>query len=133
MGTGTTVTDGSHRQRLGRAGETHAAEALRGAGYDVLERNWRTRSGEVDLIARKGSRVVFVEVKTVSRATAFDPAAKLNRAKRSRMALVCGEYLKLRPDLHACTGRMDLLVVTGDPQFGVTDVRWYEDAFQACA
>ena len=53
------------RQQLGRRGETIAAEHLQAAGWRVLERNARTRYGEIDLVAREGSCLVFVEVKTL--------------------------------------------------------------------
>jgi putative endonuclease len=52
------------RQALGRAGEELAARHLRGLGFVVLARNVRTVRGEIDVIARRGSLLVFVEVKT---------------------------------------------------------------------
>lgn len=51
---------------LGRRGEEVAAAFLRGAGMRILERNWRCRDGEVDIIARDGDTLVAVEVKTRS-------------------------------------------------------------------
>ncbi len=52
------------RQTLGRWGEAKAAEYLEGLGYEILRRNARTPYGEIDLIARQSSVLVFVEVKT---------------------------------------------------------------------
>ena len=52
------------RKLLGRSGEDRAARHLAGLGYRVLERNYRTPQGEIDLIALDGDTVVFVEVKT---------------------------------------------------------------------
>jgi len=54
------------RISLGEKGEQMACDHLRRMGYKVLEQNYRTRLGEIDLIARQGRRVVFVEVKTRS-------------------------------------------------------------------
>jgi putative endonuclease len=52
------------RQDIGRYGEDRAAIYLQDHGYEIIERNWRSRSGEIDLIARHKDRFVFVEVKT---------------------------------------------------------------------
>lgn len=49
---------------LGRRGERIAERALRAAGFEILDRNWRCRDGELDLVARHGDAVVIVEVKT---------------------------------------------------------------------
>src|SRR5438874_2684714 len=54
------------RQRTGTAGEEAAAAELQAAGYEILRRNYRCADGEVDLIAREGDVIVFVEVKTRS-------------------------------------------------------------------
>jgi putative endonuclease len=52
------------RQSLGRQGEEIAAGYLAGHGYSVSARNWRTRTGEIDIVARSGEWLVFVEVRT---------------------------------------------------------------------
>ena len=54
------------RQLLGRYGEDRACDYLLGLGYQILERNWRCRIGEIDIIAQDRDRFVFVEVKTRS-------------------------------------------------------------------
>lgn len=51
-------------QTLGALGEQHATDHLLDSGWEILHRNWRCRAGEVDIIAREGDTVVFVEVKT---------------------------------------------------------------------
>ncbi len=57
---------GDRRRVLGGQGESLAARWYEGRGYEILERNWRRREGEVDLIARRGSTVAFCEVKVRS-------------------------------------------------------------------
>src|SRR5437764_14026680 len=57
------------RQRTGSAGEAAAAAELQAAGFEILQRNYRCPDGEVDLIAREGDVIVFVEVKTRSSST----------------------------------------------------------------
>ena len=61
---GNRLPPGDRRPTLGRLGEELAATHLHGLGFDVLERNLRTRQGEIDLIAFDGSTIVFAEVKT---------------------------------------------------------------------
>ena len=58
------LTDNMHDKRLGKAGEDAAAKYLKKAGYTIVERNFRTSFCEVDIIARKGDILAFVEVKT---------------------------------------------------------------------
>src|SRR5205085_1315248 len=73
------------RQAVGRYGENVAAQYLTEQGLEVLERNWRCRHGEVDLILRDADDVVFCEVKT-RRGTAFgSPAEAVVRAKALRL------------------------------------------------
>lgn len=84
------------RVDLGRAGEHLAEEHLTCLGYDVLERNYRCRFGEIDLIARDGTCLVFVEVKT-RRSKAFgEPSEAISREKKTRLARLARHYLTER-------------------------------------
>jgi len=87
---------GDARQNLGRLGEQLAAESLAGQGMVLLERRYRCRLGEIDLIARDGSIVVFVEVKA-RRGIGFGrPAESVSRLKRRRIARVALQFLQRR-------------------------------------
>ena len=82
------------RQRLGRSGEALAEALLRTRGYRILERNYRTRIGEIDLIARDGKTLVFVEVKS-RRSMRFGSAKEaVTMAKRRKLTMVALQYLK---------------------------------------
>lgn len=73
------------RGALGRYGEDLAARLLTDAGMSVLERNWRCRVGEIDIVARDGDALVICEVKT-RRAGAFEhPMAAVTPAKADRL------------------------------------------------
>ena len=76
----------SRHTELGRAGEHIAARFLKKIGYRILRRNCRSRHGEIDLIARDGDAVVFVEVKTRSSRTWGDPETAVTPTKQRRMA-----------------------------------------------
>lgn len=75
----------NRRGEVGRRGEDIAAAHLGGLGYVVLERNWRTRYGELDLIVADGDRLVVVEVKTRSTQMYSDAAEAVTPAKLARM------------------------------------------------
>jgi putative endonuclease len=81
------------RQRVGRRGEEIAAEHLRGKGYSVLERNVRTRYGEIDIVARDGDCIVFVEVRTVQSA-AISPEESVHLRKQRQIAALAMRYLQ---------------------------------------
>ena len=83
------------RSRLGALGETVAAAHLEAQGLNVVDRNFRTRYGEVDLIAEDSGTLVFVEVKT-RRSLAFGaPEESVTPRKRARLAKVAAAYLQL--------------------------------------
>jgi putative endonuclease len=83
-------------QHLGQLGERLALEHLRRLDYDLLDRNFRAPAGELDLIARHGSVVIFVEVKT-RRVGGLDPLLSIGPQKRRRMRLVAAAWLARSP------------------------------------
>jgi len=104
---------GDARVRLGRRGEELAAAELVRRGYEVVERNWRCRAGEVDIVARHGPVWVFVEVRT-RRGDAFGtPEESLTGPKQARMVDVALCYLAER-DLGEVDWRLDLVAVEMD-------------------
>lgn len=102
------------RQALGRRGEDLAADYIAGLGYQVVDRNWRCRSGEIDLIARTQddgrSAIVFCEVKTRSGLGYGDPLESITYAKARRLRLLAGQWLADHRD-HADEIRIDAIGV----------------------
>jgi len=96
--------------RLGRDGEDTAAALLGGKGYLVLERNYRAKGGEVDLICRDGDTLVFVEVKTRGPGSLGRPDQAVTPAKRRRIALAAAVYLSER-DLWEMPCRFDVVAI----------------------
>ena len=72
-------------KQIGRLGEDIAAAHLERLGYRVLDRNWRDRAGEIDIVAMQGGVVVFVEVKTRRGVARGLPAEAVNADKLERM------------------------------------------------
>lgn len=93
--------------RFGRWGEALCAALLRAKGYRVLARGYRVRVGEIDLIARRGAVVAFVEVK--SRHT---PAGEvLSLRQQQRIVRAASAFIAARPDLAGLDQRFDLMLV----------------------
>ncbi len=116
------------RQRLGRDGEAAAEAALRRAGLRILERRFRMRLGEIDLIAEDGEVIVFVEVKTRRLAGYGRPAEAVTPRKQRRMARVALGYLQRTRRLdRPC--RFDVVELLGPPG-GELRARHIVDAFR---
>ena len=80
-----------HRQLLGAAGEARAADWYVEQGYTVLDRNWRRREGEIDLVLARAGHLVFCEVKTRSGdgyGSPFDAVTQGKRRKLRRLGLL---------------------------------------------
>ncbi len=101
------------RQALGFTGETLACEELRRRGYAILERRYRTRFGEIDIIARDGATVVFVEVKARLSGDYGGAAAAVTGWKQRRVAQMAVDYLARRR-LHECPCRFDVVAIDYD-------------------
>jgi putative endonuclease len=85
----------NRRITLGKDGEALACAALRRRGYAILATRYRTRRGEIDIVARHGPTLVFVEVKTRTGAAQGTPLEAVTRAKRRRLVMMAGDYLAL--------------------------------------
>jgi len=121
------VRPGADRNRAVAArGEAAAAAWYEEAGYEVLDRNWRRREGEVDLIVRKGRTVVFVEVKSRSSDAFGTGAEAVVAAKQRRIRRLAARWLA---ELTPASGRalVDLRFDVVDVTAGEVDV--VEDAF----
>lgn len=81
------------KDRLGRDGEDAAADHLRRLGLAIVERNWRCRHGEIDIVARDGRTTVFVEVKTRSTVTYGHPFEAITREKMRRLRRLAGLWM----------------------------------------
>ncbi|MEH3157325.1 MAG: YraN family protein [Gordonia paraffinivorans] len=101
------------RQLIGRRGEDAAAEHLLRQGCSVLERNWRCRWGELDIIAREGSTLVVVEVKTRTGDRFGTPAEAVTPAKYRRLRRLTGLWLEGQTDRWSAI-RFDVVAVLLD-------------------
>ena len=83
----------NHRRALGERGEALAAQWYEAAGYEILDRNWRCRAGELDLILGRGRALVFCEVKTRSSKRFGAPIEAITREKSQRIRRLAALWL----------------------------------------
>lgn len=107
----------------GAEAEQKAAAFLERAGLDIVERNYRCRFGEIDLIAHEGAVTVFIEVRRRSSGAFGGAAASITAAKRARLLRAARHYLAGTRRQPAC--RFDALLIEGEPP----RVEWIRDAF----
>jgi putative endonuclease len=119
----------SLKTETGRAGEAAAAEYLAQAGIVPERRNWRCRFGEIDLIARDGDTLVFVEVRSRTNPTRFGTAIEAVTPRKCRQVReVAAVYLKQREVAPAAV-RFDVVAVTFGSGGGVREIRHLPGAF----
>jgi putative endonuclease len=108
---------------LGRAGEDRAAQHFESCGYEVLERNWRVRDGEIDLVVARSGELVVVEVKTRRSEGFGHPFEAIDARKQRRLWRLAVAWIAAHPD--AAQGRrlrFDAVSIIGpDPATGVLE------------
>ncbi|HET8978627.1 MAG TPA: YraN family protein [Solirubrobacteraceae bacterium] len=115
----------------GRSGEDLAAEHLRRLGYEIVERNYRTRWGELDIVARAGGTIAFCEVKTRrAGGRAGGPLDAVGPAKQARVRRMAASWLTQRRDRpYADVIRFDAIGVTLDAAGRLLSLEHLEGAF----
>ena len=117
------------RRPIGVKGEEEAARFLTRSGYAILDRNVRTRAGEIDLVAKEGKTLVFVEVKTRRDLIEGDPPqAGVHTRKQNRLAKLAHGYLKLKR-IRQTPCRFDVVAVIINDEGGVKAIRHIPNAF----
>ncbi|HEX8744406.1 MAG TPA: YraN family protein [Thermoleophilaceae bacterium] len=124
------------RRIRGSLGEQIAADHLVAAGYEILDRNWRTRRGELDLVAADAAAIVFCEVKARVAGGSSGPALALDAvgpAKRRRLRHLATAWLRERREEVGAPRReqlrFDAIGITLSPTGGVVSLDHVVDAF----
>lgn len=103
---------------------------LRRSGYRILERNYRGPRYEVDVIARDGDIVVFIEVKTRQLGDVESGAMSIGAEKRRRIAQAAEHYLLTHPEARQARCRFDAVLLEAAPGGGPRVVELMKDAFR---
>jgi putative endonuclease len=99
------------RKELGIRGEDEAARLLKNEGYKILERNYRCRFGEIDIVAKEGDTIAFVEVKTRGSEEFGSPKEALDARKRRHITRASMDYLNRQRRSGEAHIRFDVVTV----------------------
>jgi putative endonuclease len=115
------------KQALGAFGERLAAAHLESKGYRILERNYRRREGEIDIVAARSGCLVFVEVRTRRGQEQGSAVESVSPAKGARLAALAEAYCQERPDLPP-DRRIDVVAVELSPAGRLLSIQHIENA-----
>lgn len=121
--------EGNHRRDLGRIGEDIACDRLKAMGHVILERNWRSRHLEIDIISFDPDGIHFVEVKTRKQSIQAPPQENVDKMKQKRIIQAAKAFMKTRSGMpygdHEC--HFDIMAVTfGHESF---HTEWFPQAY----
>lgn len=116
----------NRQQHFGKKSERLAAEFLKRTGYHILETNYRSTVGEIDIIAKDRGTIVFVEVKARNTSSFGSPKGAVTRAKQRKISMAALDYLK-RSGKMGTSARFDVVAI--DTAAGKTDIEVVKNAF----
>jgi putative endonuclease len=114
---------------LGKTGEDLACEELERRGYAIVARRYRRRGGDIDIIARDGETMVFIEVKAREGRDFGEAAEAVTAFKRRRIARLAADYMARRRCRHDCPCRFDVVSIHLDA--GRPRIEVFQNAFDA--
>lgn len=117
----------NRQQKLGREGESMAVRYLKKQGYKILERNYRTPVGEIDIIAKAEKTITFVEVKTRSTAYPDSPKSAVTPQKQRKISMAALTYLKATAEENT-RARFDVIAIKSSS--ATSEIEWVKNAFE---
>lgn len=112
-----------NKKEIGHRYEDKAADYLEEKGFTVLERNFRCRQGEIDIVGMHENCLVFVEVKYRKSMSAGAPEEAVGMAKQSKICMVSDYYRIIHPQCEGRQIRYDVVAICGD------QITWHRNAF----
>ena len=116
-----------HSKDIGALGEKIAAKYLTGSGYRIREKNFRSREGEIDIIAEKDEFLVFIEVRTRTGNSYGTPEESVTAQKKERLIALAEAYIEDREDLPS-SWRIDVVAIELGPKRKVSRLEIIENA-----
>jgi putative endonuclease len=118
---------GNHRQVLGRWGEDTALAHLQSRGYRLVQRNYRTPYGEIDLVMQDGKAMVFVEVKTRTSTRYGQPEDAVTTLKQSHLLQAAQQFMQEHPE-YENEWRIDVISILKRVPDDTPEIMVFEDA-----
>ena len=116
------------QQRIGQRAEDIAADFLRAKGLRILERNFRRRLGELDIVALDGNVLVIAEVRSRASSRYGGAAASVDGRKQQRLIRAAAQLLQRSRDFSHLRVRFDVICVS-DTGAGAPQIEWFQHAF----
>ena len=117
-------------KKLGELGEKIAQKHLKKKGYKILARNFKRKWGEIDIVAKKGKKIVFIEVKTIRQKEEFFPEDEIDRKKKRQLIKMAQIYLqefKIPLDI---SWQIDIIAIEISSNRKKTKIRHYKNAVE---
>ena len=118
-----------YTQTTGKLAEDLACQYLNQQGLRLLERNFTTRFGEIDLIMRDHETTVFVEVRYRRNSDVVDPLSSIDQRKQRKLIRTAEYYLQRRSDFSLSPARFDVIAIT--EHTAQPKIQWIKNAFEA--
>ena len=115
---------------LGRRGEDIALRHLESQGLTLLERNYRCRGGEIDLVMMDGTTLALIEVRSRASSDYGGAAASVGATKQRRFTLAARHLMLTHPEYRKLPARFDVVALDGGGAAGEVRVTWIRDAFR---
>ncbi|CDZ24253.1 hypothetical protein CCDG5_1136 [[Clostridium] cellulosi] len=116
------------RNSSGKIGEDAAAEFLTDKGWNIIERNYHTRQGEIDIIATFGGYIIFVEVKTRLENSLFLPREAVDQKKQAKLIQAALMYISSH-EIGLLQPRFDVIEVIASKNKEIKQINLIENAF----
>lgn len=118
-----------YTQTSGKQAEDRACQYLQQQGLHLLERNYTTRFGEIDLVMRDKDTTVFVEVRYRKQNNVVDPLSSIDLRKQQKLIRTARAYLQQKRDFAHTPARFDVIAIT--MQDTQQQIQWIKNAFEA--
>lgn len=118
-----------YTQTSGKQAEDLACHYLNQQGLSLLERNYTTRFGEIDLVMRDRDTTVFVEVRYRKRSDVVDPLSSIDLRKQHKLIRTARAYLQQQRNLTDAPARFDVIAIT--ERESQHQIQWIKNAFEA--
>jgi putative endonuclease len=118
-----------YTQTTGKHAEDLACQYLNQQGLRLLERNFNTRFGEIDLVMRDKDTTVFVEVRYRTHSDIVDPLSSIDQRKQLKLIRTARYYLQQKPNSALSPARFDVIAITA--QGAKHQIQWIKNAFEA--
>lgn len=119
----------TYRRRLGDLGELLAQAFIRSKGYKIIETNFRTRDGEIDIVAQKDDCLSFVEVRTRRGSQFGTPEESLTETKQQRLETLAETYIQTHENLPT-QWRIDVVAIEIDKKGYISRIELIENAVE---